>query len=972
MDYLIVYSFTTMDEWPNRFFPASGIVGAANGVLIKFEKNALPEIIESYGLHFTGTSHEKLFEIIKELSGGELIKKYNGPGISRKTISELYSDRAIRHVIEQKMDRLMDRFLLYIIKENLPLLSGFPRQTLLDPLRLHYISEEVQPELFFKKNENGMTYQIKLHFQNSTFYPVEKKIKMLSNQPGWVIMDNKLLKLSSINGKKLLPFIKKKSVDIQEHMLKEYFRSFILDMLAKVDVEIEGFEVETKTPHPIPSIRFIEDVMQDRYLVEIFSNYSNARFIYGEKAQRRVKLEFDDKIQVKQILRNPEEEKKYAEKLLQMGLELTPTYRFYLPDGIKKYDIIQWVITKKDQLEREGFTIVDPEILHHTALMDTPDVTLEYKEEKDWFDLKMWIIIGEKRFPFSNIISHIRNEIREFQLDDQHVFIIPEVWFSKYKMLSTFTTSRDNQLRIKKSNYPILKELEIELANQKSYEIGLEEIESFQLSNYLKADLRPYQLEGVQWMVKHFSKKLGVCLADDMGLGKTLQTIACILYLKEKKSPLMSKEKPKTVQLSLFNTNISNHEFINHFTALIVVPASLMYNWVTEIDTFSPHLKTGCMTISVNEKPNTWMQDYDVVLVTYQKLLRNIHYFQQYEFDLIVLDESQTIKNRQSATFKAIKSLKTVHKLSLSGTPVENSLSDLWSQMEFINPGMLGSYPFFKEKYQSPIERDKNEDALESLNKLVAPFILRRTREEVLPDLPDASEQIILCDMPEDQYNYYEKEKSAARNYLLGLDEQDQTFSFHVFSTLTRLRQIANHPHLIHPDFKGSTGKIPMVMDYLSTLVKAGKKVLIFSSFTQLLDLLKSQIEEEKWGYLTLTGKDSKLTRKRSIDTFQKDPTYSLFLISLKAGGTGLNLTAASYVIILDPWWNPFAEKQAIARAHRIGQSEKVFVQRFISAKSIEEKIQKLQQTKNMLAEQILNREEKLKVSHEDIKTLLA
>ena len=972
MDYLIVYSFATMDEWPNRFFPVSGIVGTANGFLRNYEKNALPEIIESYGLPYTGTIHEKLFEIIQEFSEGELIKKFKGPGFNRKTISEIYSDRAIRHIVEQKMDRLMDRFLLYIIKENLPLVSEFPRQTVLDPLRLHYIPEDIHPELFFKKNENGMTYQIKLHFQNTSFYPVEKTMKMLSNQPAWVIKDNMLLKLSSINGKKLLPFIKKKAVDIQEHMIKEYFRSFILDMLAKVDVEIEGFEVETRTPQPIPSIRFIEDVIQDRYLVELLFDYTDARFIYGEKAQRRVNLEFNNHIQVKQILRNSGDEKQYADKLLNTGLELTPTKRFYLSDGLKKYDIIQWVITHKEQLEREGFTIIDPEIGHHTALMDQPDVSLDYKEEKDWFDLRMWINIGEKRFPFIRLKSHIRNEIREFLLDDQHVFIIPEAWFSKYKMLATFATSHDNQLRIKKSNYPILQELEIEPAKVKNYELGLDEIESFQLSNSLKADLRPYQLEGVQWMVKHFTIKLGVCLADDMGLGKTLQTIASILYLKEKKTPLIRQDKPKTVQLSLFEPDISNHEYIIPFTALVVVPASLMYNWVTEIATFSPQLKTGCMTFAVDEKTSTWMEDNDVVLVTYQKLLRNVQYFQQYDFDLIVLDESQTIKNRQSATFKALKSLKTIHKLSLSGTPVENSLSDLWSQMEFINPGMLGSYSFFKEKYQSPIERDKNEAAMESLNTLVAPFILRRTREEVLPDLPDASEQIILCDMPEDQYDFYEKEKSAARNYLLGLDEEDKEFSFHVFRTLTRLRQIANHPQLINSGYKGSTGKIPMVMDYLSTLVKAGKKVLIFSSFTQLLDLLKSQIEEEKWGFLTLTGKDSKLTRKRSIDAFQNDPAYSLFLISLKAGGTGLNLTAASYVIILDPWWNPFVEKQAIARAHRMGQSEKVFVQRFISANSIEEKIQKLQQKKNVLAEQILNREEKLKVSHEDIKTLLA
>ena len=354
------------------------------------------------------------------------------------------------------------------------------------------------------------------------------------------------------------------------------------------------------------------------------------------------------------------------------------------------------------------------------------------------------------------------------------------------------------------------------------------------------------------------------------------------------------------------------------------------------------------------KKVSATLFTFDVILTTYQTAVSDLDFLKTFDFNYLVLDESQQIRNKDSKVFRSLNQLSARHKISLSGTPIETSLSDLWAQMEFINPEILKTYSFFKNNYQIPIEKNRDENAIKELKLLVDPFILRRTKEQVAKDLPDLIETIQYSEMSVPQARMFEKEKSAARNFLLSLDRNHGKFKFHVLSTLLKLRQIANHPVIVDASYKDESGKFEDIKDRLSTIIKSGHKVLVFSSFLSHLRLLESWLDTCSYNYVKLTGSMNSDERQKAVHDFQSKDNIQIFLLSIKAGGTGLNLTAADYVFILDPWWNPFIEKQAIARAHRIGRQNNVFVTRFISKNSIEEKILMLQSKKKTLSDDII------------------
>jgi non-specific serine/threonine protein kinase len=498
----------------------------------------------------------------------------------------------------------------------------------------------------------------------------------------------------------------------------------------------------------------------------------------------------------------------------------------------------------------------------------------------------------------------------------------------------------------------------------------------------LKAELRPYQLAGAQWLAQHYHEGLGACLADDMGLGKTLQTLAILLFAKEKQS---GKAATATgVQPSLFDgPALGAASNLVPLQALILLPASLVFNWEREIKKFAPGISVCRHVGPGRTKDGRILGRYDLVLTTYQTAQRDLDLLKKIDWEYIVLDESQYIKNPQSGIFKAVGELPAKHKISLSGTPIENSLSDLWAQMQFLNPGMLGSFSYFKKHFIKAIE--KQEDTLKKaeLRRLVGPYLLRRTKEEVAPDLPPLTEKIFYAEMTEGQAKLYEKEKSAVRNKLLNLGDPSLPQNrVAVLAALTRLRQIANHPGLVEGLSEGlpgtlqqppvpASGKFSDVLEYWDTIRRAGHKALVFSSFEKYLQLFRAQFEEEGHPYAWLTGDVSQAQRKQAVDDFAKDPKIQAFFMTTKAGGVGLNLTAADYVFVLDPWWNPFVENQAIARAHRIGQTEKVVAVKFISKDSIEEKILKMQERKSALAGDFLASPEKVACTKEGLEELL-
>jgi non-specific serine/threonine protein kinase len=339
-----------------------------------------------------------------------------------------------------------------------------------------------------------------------------------------------------------------------------------------------------------------------------------------------------------------------------------------------------------------------------------------------------------------------------------------------------------------------------------------------------------------------------------------------------------------------------------------------------------------------------------VVLTTYHTARQDLNFLEKMDWQFVVLDESQQIKNRDSEVSKVIRGLRGRHKISLSGTPIENSLADLWAQMEFINPSTLGTYAAFREQFQTPIERQGDERAKARLFSRVQPFFLRRTKEEVAPDLPPLSAQVFYCEMADAQRKRYEELKSAVRNEILALFDDPAT-RFQALQALTRLRQLACHPLLADAAYAGESGKTDDVLAQWDVVRRAGHKVLFFSAFEQHLQIFRRRLEAEKTPFAWLTGDTPAPERARQVTQFQSDPTVQAFLMTLGAGGVGLNLTAADYVFLLDPWWNPAKEDQAVARAHRIGQARPVTALRFIARDTVEEKILLLQERKRQLGQ---------------------
>lgn len=516
-------------------------------------------------------------------------------------------------------------------------------------------------------------------------------------------------------------------------------------------------------------------------------------------------------------------------------------------------------------------------------------------------------------------------------------------------------------------------------------------------------------------MVQLNKQGFGGCLADDMGLGKTLQTLTLLQYIYKPLSPDAVTAPMKPVftettasdnqpdkectagnppareqiadaegQFSLFsfssedellpdtreireknkpkeNDHRQEHGKNSRKPAtLIVVPTSLLHNWRREAKRFTTLAiaEYNSNTTFPKGHPEKFFNHFHLIFTTYGMMRNNIDILRSYTFEYIVLDESQNIKNNDSLTFRSVIQLQGKHRIALTGTPIENSLKDLWAQFRFLQPDLLGEESAFHKQFIIPI-RQGNVRMEKRLQQIIAPFILRRSKSEVAPELPPLTEETIYCAMSEKQDESYEQEKNSLRNILLQQPEnRDRYHMFSILNGILRLRQLACHPQLIFPDFDGISGKTEQIIDTFDTLRSEGHKVLIFSSFVRHLEILAEVFRQRGWKYALLTGSTN--NRPSEIAHFTEQKDVQAFLISLKAGGVGLNLTQADYVFIIDPWWNPAAESQAIARAHRIGQDKQVIAYRFITQNSIEEKILQLQEDKRRLAETFITDSEAL------------
>ena len=469
----------------------------------------------------------------------------------------------------------------------------------------------------------------------------------------------------------------------------------------------------------------------------------------------------------------------------------------------------------------------------------------------------------------------------------------------------------------------------------------------FEVPESLDKILREYQKRGFLWIKTLNYNGFGGILADDMGLGKTLQVIAFLLseFLERRNTVVENIAVKETGKLQR-NT-------------LIIAPASLVYNWSSEIQRFAPELTAKMVTGTAAERRQILAEadSEDILLTSYDLLKRDISEYEGYKFRCEIIDEAQYIKNANTQAAKAVKEVQADFRLALTGTPVENRLSELWSIFDYLMPGFLYSYKKFREEVEIPAVQNSDEDAMKRLQKMIRPFVLRRLKKEVLTDLPDKLEENMFVQLTGEQQKLYD---AHVKRMMLMLDKQSEeefkTSKITILAELTKLRQICCDPSLIFADYKADSAKVDMCLNMISNAVESGHKILLFSQFTTMLDHLAKRLEEEKISYYMLTGSTSKEKRAQMVENFNTDDTQ-VFCISLKAGGTGLNLTAADIVIHFDPWWNLAVQNQATDRAHRIGQKNVVNVYKLIVKDTIEENILKLQEKKRELADQILEGE---------------
>ncbi len=683
----------------------------------------------------------------------------------------------------------------------------------------------------------------------------------------------------------------------------------------------------------------------DRLLAELSFDYegrtvletSTASGIY-EASRRRF------------ILRDRETEKAAAAQLRELGLR-------FAPGGWSQkagWDLVP------AKLPRVALALAESgwHVVAEGKIFRQPGRTsVSVSSGVDWFELHGTVLYGEMAASLPQLLTALKRGETMVPLDDGSYGLVPEEWLRRFGTVASMGDPDGDHIRFHQSQAGLLDAM---LAAQPTavcdaafghvrQQLGLfQSIERAEQPKGFRGQLRDYQREGLGWM--HFLRqfRFGGCLADDMGVGKTAQVLA-----------LLETRRELRVQGEI------------GAPSLAVVPKSLIFNWKQEIERFTPQLRVLDYTGSTRSKDD--FSAYDLILTTYGTLRRDALHFREKVFDYLILDEAQAIKNANTASAKAVRLLHGNHRLALSGTPVENHLGELWSLFEFLNPGMLGAAGIFQLAAKDM--RNPDDESRKLLSHALRPFLLRRTKEQVAKELPLKIEQTIYCEMEPAQRGLYNELRQHYRESLLHkISEAGLAKSkIQVLEALLRLRQAACHPGLVdRKRVKEPSAKLDMLLEQVRAVIDEGHKALIFSQFTSLLAILGANLKSSGIDYEYLDGKTQ--DRQAPVERFQNDPASRLFLISLKAGGLGLNLTAADYVFILDPWWNPAVEAQAVDRAHRIGQARQVFAYRLIARDTVEEKVLQLQETKRSLADAILGAEKGLirDLGREDIELLLS
>ncbi len=903
----------------------------------------------------------ELVRILNEFTDRNLFKLFSKDKSVKDFINDIDTEK-IEAFIRPYIESRLYKCFVIARDEDIPV---FLQRTKLNTLhaedKLKLSSDAARPAFRFDRKPEGTTYKLTVETDDSTIELLNNPIDILCYSPCLIRFREMMLLIKDIDGQKLKPFLSKESVLIPKKSEEKYFKSFVLNAVNNYKVEGTGFEITEPVAlkeallsveiglrgYPVLILTYIYDgntVLPDEQIDSLtILDHKGGNFIF------------------RKYYRDRSWEQRCRDSLEEIGFYTDDNVHFVPQyDSKNKYEelysMLEAVNRNYNEIIDSGFRL-DAKRLEKKYNLRAVTIEISNQLVDDWFDLKAIVKVGSWEIPFIYFRNNILKGIREYELPDGSIAILPESWFHKYRNIFEFGKSSEDTLKIHKQHFSLLAGV-LEDTGFKGFEqleklLIPENLPALKVPDGFKATMREYQREGLNWMYWLQSSGLGGCLADDMGLGKTIQTLALLQHNKE----TMKQQDQPAVNTSdtLFP------EPPGKLTSLIIVPASLIYNWKNEISKFVPELKVHVYKGIQRKKNTSYFELFDVIISSYHTIRQDIEIISAFKFQYVILDESQVIKNPASMLYKSMIQLRSEYKLVLTGTPIENSLSDLWTQLNFVNPGLLGNLSFFRKEYAKPIEKEQDDDTEIRLKQLIKPFILRRTKEMVAKDLPPIAEQTVYCDMTEEQEKLYEEEKSSVRNSILKNIEMTgiEKSTIIVLQGLMKLRQISNHPVLAFDDYKAGSGKFETVLADIENVVTEGHKILIFSSFVMHLQLFARSLGQKNIKFSLLTGAST--NRERIVNSFQNDDSNKVFLISLKAGGLGLNLTAADYVFILDPWWNPASEMQAMNRAHRIGQDKNVFVYRYISSGTLEEKIARLQKRKSMLAEAFVQSNNPLK-----------
>ena len=889
-------------------------------------------------------------------------------------IKELNKNKSLLKQVLSYLRDKTDQVIKLLASERIPLYFKGDKADLINENPIIPVNEKLKIIFNFSLENKQLEYSIKSHLGETLVELKEDNTIILNYNPCWLIHKGQFIQCdNNIDGKKIQVFLTKKKILIPESQIETYLNKFVKQIIGQYPFNLNGINYSFHSKAPKANLE-IENSLMNKATLALKFTYGQVSFRYSSENSYHVELNKEkDDYNFTIIKRQYEYENEIKQFLLDNGLIHISGSHFQFielefsskkKDNSDLFDLISFINLNRDVFSKKGIGIIH----HHNKSYFTGKVELQqqFTEDSDWFDLKIYVFFDNFKIPFSLLKKNIIENNREFLLPDGKIAILPIEWFSKFKDLALLSETDGNEIRVKKSQFNYIKaflsensRIEDFIATANTGDIPIQDAPR----DFIKS-LRPYQVKGMSWLMFLHKNNFGGCLSDDMGLGKTIQVLA---FIQKHKELYSIKAENKDSQLELFEKTTAG-------TTLIVMPLSLIHNWEEEIRTTTPEISV-MRHIGIHRNfSKAIFSKYDIVLSTYGTVRNDIEKLRSFPFQFIFLDESQYIKNPESKIFHAVSKLQSKQRFVLTGTPIENSLIDLWSQLTFVNPGLLGDLRFFRNKFYRPIEKHGSESSEKKFHQIINPFILRRTKAEVTPELPNLTEKIHYCTMTEDQYEIYEKRKSEIRNYILEGRKKFEKNKMYmvVLSGLMRLRLIANHPMINEKNYTGQSGKFNEVKENIEKIIAGGHKTLIFSQFVKHLSIYQSYLETKNIPHIILTGQTSTKKREKIIHSFQNSDEFPVFLISIKAGGVGLNLTAADFVFMLDPWWNPAVEQQAINRTHRIGQDKKVISYKFITEETIEEKILALQQKKTDLFNTIINNKNIKSFNEEQIHELFS